>query len=149
MQLTFFVCLVSLSQSIICNRNSLLRSATVSPSRDLQKGRQPDAMQIETMQYTDEEIKSLQSGYELQRRIKSGRSTNDESVCFMPGRLIYQSKGLRREGNECCFSCGCAVISIHEFILVDSDGNLAVKVVSWIPDPRNAIVPSVGLTGVE
>lgn len=94
-------------------------------------------MQIETMQYTDEEIKSLQSGYELQRRTKSGRSANDESVCVM------QSKGLKREGNECCFSCGCAVILIHEFILVDSDGNLAVKVVSWIPDPRNAIVPAL------
>ena len=104
---------------------------------------QCNAMQIETMQYTDEEIKSLQSGYELQRRTKRGHSGNDESVCVMPGRSIYQSKGVRREGNEYCFLCGCAIISIHEFILAGLDSNLAMRVVSRIPDPRNAVVPAL------
>jgi hypothetical protein len=83
MHLPFFVCLASLSKLIICNGSSLFRSATVSLSRDLQKDRQADAVQTKTLQYTDEEIKSLQSGYELQRRTKRAHSANDESVCVM------------------------------------------------------------------
>lgn len=31
---------------------------------------------------------------------------------------------------------------MNEFGLVDSDSNLAIGIVSWIPDPRNAIVPA-------
>jgi len=44
-------------------------------------------MQTEAMQYTDEEIESLQSGYELRRSTKWCHSANDESICVMPGRL--------------------------------------------------------------
>jgi hypothetical protein len=58
---------------------------------------------VETMQYTDEEIKSLQSGYELQRRTERYHSVTDESACVIPGRLMYQSKRYETEGNEFIF----------------------------------------------